>query len=102
MATFGSSFASPVLPDGSTMSSSNPFTRAVQGVGNSIRSHGLNMATSADKRNSTYQGIGLNKKIASGTSSMMRMGLNMVNPLNRMPIPRHTGTNPYLHKKEKI
>lgn len=83
MATFGDSFGSPVLPDGSTMSSGNSFTRAVQGVGNSIRSHGINMASTAEKRNSTYQGIGLNKKISSVTSSMMKSGFNMINPLNR-------------------
>lgn len=102
IATFGSSFGSPVLPDGSTMSSSNPFSRAVQSVGNSIRSHGINMATEANKRNTTNQGIGLNKKIANSTSSMMRTGLSMMTPLNKIPIPKHTGTNPYLHKKNRI
>ena len=91
-----------MLPDGSTMSSSNPLERAVQGVGNSIRSHGLNMASSASYRNANYQGTGLNKKIDSGSSSIMRTGLNMMVPLNRMPMPRHTGTNPYLYRRNKF
>lgn len=102
MASFGNSFGSAMLPDGSTMSSSNPLTRAVQGVGNSIRSHGLNISTSAGVRNANYEGLGLNKKISSGTSSIMKAGLNMMVPLNRMPMPRHTGTNPYLYRKNKI
>lgn len=102
IASFGNSFASPMLPDGSTMSSGNPLERAVQGVGNSIRSHGLNMASSASFRNANYQGTGLNKKIDSGSSSIMKTGLNMMVPLNRMPMPRHTGTNPYLYRRNKF
>lgn len=100
MATFGNSFGSAMLPDGTTMSSHNPISRAVQNVGNSIRSHGLNMASSADYRNATYQGTGINKKISSGASSMIHTGLNMMNPLSRMTTPRHTGVNPYLYRKE--
>ncbi len=102
MASFGNSFGSTMLPDGSTMSSSNPMTRAVQGVGNSIRSHGLNISTSAGVRNANYEGLGLNKKISSGSNSIMKAGLNMMVPLNRMPIPRHTSTNPYLYRKNKF
>lgn len=102
MATFGNSFGSAVLPDGSTMSSGNPITRAVQGVGNSIRSHGLNISTSAGVRNANYEGLGLNKKISSGSSSIMKTGLNMMMPLNRMPIPRRNSTNPYLYRKNRL
>lgn len=102
IASFGNSFGSAMLPDGSTMSSGNMFNRAVQGVGDSIRNHGLKIATNAEMRNSRYEGIGVNKKIASGTSTMMKAGLNMMMPLNRMPMPRHTGTNPYLYRRNKI
>lgn len=102
MATFGNSFGSTVLPDGSTMSSSNPLTRAVQGVGNSIRSHGLDISSSAGVRNANYEGLGINKKISSGSNSIMKTGLNMMMPLNRMPIPRRTSTNPYLYRKNRF
>lgn len=88
VAMFGSSFGSPILPDGSTMSSNNNIVRAVQGVGNTIRNHGINIASAAATRNSKKEGIGINKKISSGTSSMMKNGLNMISPLNRIPLPK--------------
>lgn len=100
LASFGNSFGSAVLPDGSTMSSRNIISRSVEGVGNAIRSHGLGMATNAGIRNANYEGIGLNKKIVSGTSSLMKTGLGMIVPLNKIPIPKHTGTNPYLYRKK--
>lgn len=97
IANFGNSFASPMLDDGSTMSSGNMFSRAIQNVGNSIRSHGLNMATSAERRNAHYEGLGVNKKISSGSSRIMGKGIDMM--IGRMTIPRNFGTNPYSYKR---
>jgi len=97
IANFGNSFGSPMLADGSTMSSGNGFSRAIQGIGNSIRSHGLGMATNAENRNAHYEGLGINKKISSGSSTVMGKGLNMM--VGRMAMPRNYGTNPYSYKR---
>ena len=102
IATFGNSFGSPMLADGSTMSSGNPITRAVQSVGNSIRSYGINMSASAETRDRRYEGLGINKKISSGSNSIMKAGLGMMNPLNKIPFPRHTNSNPYLYRRNKL
>ena len=102
IATFGNSFGSPMLADGSTMSSGNPITRAVQSVGNSIRSYGINMSASAETRDRRYEGLGINKKISSGSNSIMKTGLGMMNPLNKIPFPRHTNSNPYLYRRNKL
>ena len=79
IASFGNSFGS---------NNHNPLSRGVQSVGNTIRSYGLNIASSAMKRNANNEGIGLSKKISSGTSSMMRGGLGMINPIRRTPTIR--------------
>ena len=95
IADFGGKFGSAILPDGSTMSSSNPIMRTVQDVGNKIRTHGYNMSVAAEKRNRNREGLGINKKVSSRASSMMWHGVNMMNPLNKISMPRHTGKNPY-------
>ena len=59
----------------------NPLSHGVQSVGNTIRSYGLNIASSAMKRNANNEGIGLSRKISSCTSSMMKGGLGMINPI---------------------
>lgn len=102
LVNFGNSFGSVMLPDGSTMSSSNPIARTVQNVGNTIRNHGLNMNTKAETRAASSKGFGVSDQISSGASSMLRTGLNMMIPLNRIPMPKHIGTNPYLYRKNKI
>ena len=79
IASFGNSFES---------NNHNPLSHGVQSVGNTIRSYGLNIASSAMKRNANNEGIGLSKKISSGTSSMMRGGLGMINPIRRTPTIR--------------
>lgn len=95
IAVFGSRFGSNMLPDGSVMLSSNPMMRAVQNVGNRIRSHGAGMSSSAIERNERNEGLGINKKVSSGTSAIMNKGLGMINPLNKINMPKHTGKNPY-------
>lgn len=92
---FGGKFGSAILPDGSTMSSSNPIERAVQNVGNRVREHGKSISASAERRNTKNEGLGLNSKLSHGTSAMMGRGLNMMNPLNKITMPKHTGKNPY-------
>lgn len=100
IANFGNSFGSAVLADGSTMSSPNKISRTLQSVGNTIRNHGLNMSTKAGVRSTNNKGFGVTDSISRGTTSMMKTGLNMMVPLNRISMPRHTGTNPYLHRKK--
>lgn len=95
IAGFGSKFGSSILPDGSTMSSSNPMMRKVQSVGDKIRNYGHNMSSSAEKRNRNGEGLGIRNKVSSGASSMMWNGVNMMNPLNKISMPHHTGRNPY-------
>jgi len=95
IADFGGKFGSAILPDGSTMSSSNPMMRAVQNVGNRVREHGNDMALLAQKRNSRNEGLGINRRVSEKTSAMMNKGFDMMNPLNKISMPKHTGRNPY-------
>ena len=85
IADFGNNFGTPMFPhtDFTIPISGNPISKSVQSIGNSIRKYGLDMANKADLRNKNNEGIGLYKKISSGTSNLMRKGTMFMNPNNR-------------------
>ena len=90
---FGRNFASGVLADGSTISPSGNFAqKKIQNIGNSLLRHGYNISTNAVERNNHYQGIGLGKKISSGTKSAIIGGLKMT-PVARNPFVNKIITN---------
>lgn len=102
IASFGKSFGSAVLPDGSTMSSANPIKRTVQSAGNTIRNHGLNLYNSANQNEIKRAEIPtLNEKISQTTGTMMRAGAGIMIPVQRIPFANRINTNPYLYRKPR-
>lgn len=77
IAAFGDSFGNLSFPDGNIIDSGKRLAR----LGDSIRTHGLNISTAANMRNANNLGIGVNKKVSSATSSVIKKGMNMISPL---------------------
>ncbi len=100
IAGFANNIAYSKLPDGSKIyNSSGIINKGIQNIGYSIKEHGLNMSYNANKRNANYEGLGINKKISSGTSIAMKEGLKVA--LNQVPAIKRVNWNPYLYKKQQ-
>ena len=81
------------------MTTGNSLKRNVQNIGNSITRQGFNISQSAEIRNQNHQGIGLGRRISSGTSNMMKTGFNMISPLNKVPLVKKIITNNSKNRK---